>query len=172
RIRQEPHGLHPPDRHEPGDPASTGQELDGARSRLADGAARRLAIRPEHALRARRQLRKVSGSRSRLPRLRAGGDDPWRLRLCQGISRRALLAGIPDPPHRTHLAAAHSQLHRRESARPAEVILRFVEMSVHSPSLSFRGAPKARAMGRNCAPENPYSRSWLWIPGPRYARPG
>jgi hypothetical protein len=23
----------------------------------------------------------------------------------------------------------------------------------------------ARAMGRNCAPENPYSRWWLWIPG-------
>jgi hypothetical protein len=25
---------------------------------------------------------------------------------------------------------------------------------------------------RNCASGNPYARSWLWIPGSRYARPG
>src|ERR1700676_1257096 len=31
----------------------------------------------------------------------------------------------------------------------------------------------ARALMCNCTSENPYSRSWLWIPGPRQAaRPG
>jgi DNA-binding MarR family transcriptional regulator len=29
---------------------------------------------------------------------------------------------------------------------------------------SFRGAAQRRAMMRNCASENPYSRRWLWIP--------
>ncbi len=52
----------------------------------------RLAIRPGHGLRAGRELGEISRSRSRLPRLRAGGHDPWRLWLCQGISRRALFA--------------------------------------------------------------------------------
>jgi acyl-CoA dehydrogenase len=36
--------FQPPDRPEPGDPASARQELDGAGSRLADGAIGRLAI--------------------------------------------------------------------------------------------------------------------------------
>jgi crotonobetainyl-CoA:carnitine CoA-transferase CaiB-like acyl-CoA transferase/alkylation response protein AidB-like acyl-CoA dehydrogenase len=58
--------------------------------------------------------------------LRAGGDDPWRLRLRQGVSRRALPAGIADPAHRPDLAAAHSQLYRREGAGPAEVVLKGV----------------------------------------------
>jgi diguanylate cyclase len=35
---------------------------------------------------------------------------------------------------------------------------------------SFRGAPWARAMMRNCASGNPYSRRWLWIPGSRLRR--
>jgi hypothetical protein len=32
---------------------------------------------------------------------------------------------------------------------------------------SFRGATKSRALMCNCTSENPYSRSWLWIPGLR-----
>ena len=96
-LCQEPHRVQPPDRHEPGHPASAGEELDGAGSRVADGALGRLAIRPGPALRAGRQRRKISRRRSRLPRLRAGGDDAWRLRLRQGISRRALSAGILIP---------------------------------------------------------------------------
>src|SRR5262249_31353109 len=46
------------------------------------------------------ELRQIPRRRSRLPRLRAGGDDSWRLRLRQGIPRRALLAGVADPAHR------------------------------------------------------------------------
>ncbi len=38
RLCQEPHRVQPPDRHEPGDPASAGEELDGAGGGLADGA--------------------------------------------------------------------------------------------------------------------------------------
>ena len=43
-LREEPHRVQPPDRHEPGHPASAGQELDGAGGRVDDGAARGLAI--------------------------------------------------------------------------------------------------------------------------------
>ena len=52
-----------------------------------------LAIRSGPAVRAGGQCREISRGRSRLPCLRAGGDDPWRLRLCQGISCRALSCG-------------------------------------------------------------------------------
>ena len=116
-LCQEPHRVQSPDRHESRHPASAGEELDGAGSRVADGALGRLAIRPGHAMRPGRQCREISRCRSRLPRLRAGGHDAWRLRLRQGISRRALFAGIPDPAHRADQPAAHSQLYRREGAR-------------------------------------------------------
>ena len=76
-------------------PASAGEELDGAGGRLADDALGGLAIRPGPAVRAGGQCREISRRRSRLSCLRAGGHDPWRLRLCQGISRRALLARNP-----------------------------------------------------------------------------
>ena len=67
---------------------------------------------------------KYLAGRSRLPGLRAGGDDAWRFWLCQGISCRALPAGIADPAHRPDQPAAHSQLHCREGAGPAEIVLR------------------------------------------------
>ena len=70
------------------------------------------------------ECREISRGGSRFPCLRAGGDDPRRLRLRQGISRRALSARSHDPAHRADQPATHSQLHRRESAGPAEVILR------------------------------------------------
>ena len=44
---------------------------------------------------ARGQCREISCRRSRLPGLRAGGDDPRRFRLCQGVPRRALFARSP-----------------------------------------------------------------------------
>src|SRR5215213_1372467 len=84
---------------------------------------------------------KVSRSGSRLPRLRAGRDDTWRIRIRQGVSRRALLAGIPDPAHRADQPAAHSQLYRREGAGLAEVVLR---CEVNLPTMSFRGGAKRR----------------------------
>ena len=121
---KDPQRVQPSDRQEPGDPASAGEELDGAGGGLADDVVGRLAIRSGPALRAGGQCREISRRRSRLSRLRAGGDDPWRLRLRQGISRRALPARIPDPAHRPDQPAAHSQFHRREGAGPAEVVLR------------------------------------------------
>ena len=81
RLCEDPRRLQPPDRQEPGDPASAGEELDGARGRLADDHVGRLAIRQQHALRRRSQRGEVPCGRGRLPRLRTGGDDPWRLRL-------------------------------------------------------------------------------------------
>ena len=105
-----------------GDPASAGKELDGAGGGVADDAVGGLAIRPGPAVRPGRQCREISRRRSRVSCLRAGRHDPWRFRLRQGIPRRALLAGIPDPAHRSDQPAAHSQLHCREGAGPAEVV--------------------------------------------------
>ena len=135
---KEPHRVQPPDRQEPGDPASAGEELDGAGSGVADGDVGRLAIRPGPAMRPGGQCRKIPRRRSRLPGLRAGGHDAWRFRICQGISRRTLFAGIPDPAHRPDQPAARSQLHCREGAGHAEVVL----MMIISQS-SFRGARSA-----------------------------
>ena len=49
------------------------------------------------------------------------------------------LAGIPDPAHRPDQPAAHSQLHCREGAGPAEVVLMMIGHSLNS---SFRGDAK------------------------------
>src|SRR4051812_2391611 len=99
-----------------------------------------MAIRPRRALRPRRQRRKISRRRGRLSRLRAGGDDPWRLWLRKGVPRRALLARIPDPAHRPDQPAADPEFHRRKSARPAEVVL-----MMRTPQPSFRAARSSRA---------------------------
>src|SRR4029079_10964663 len=99
------------------------EELDGARGRLAHDAVGRLAIRQGHAMRAGCELREISRGRGRLPRLRTGRHDPWRLRLRQGISRRALSARIHAPAHRAGQPRTDPELHFRESARPAEVVL-------------------------------------------------
>ena len=93
-LCEEPHRLQPSDRHESRHPASAGEELDGTGSRLDDGAARWLAIRSGHAMRPGRQCREISRRGSRLPRLRAGCHDAWRLWIRQGISRRALCVGL------------------------------------------------------------------------------
>src|SRR5450759_3886519 len=92
------------------------------------------------------ERREISRRRSRISGLRAGGDDPWRLRLLQGISCRALSARIPDPAHRPDQPAAHSELYRREGAGPAEVVLRvtFEVIEVVNFEPSFRGASKMR----------------------------
>ena len=86
----------------------------------------RLAIRPEACLRAGGQRRQISRRRSRLQSLPDRGHDPRRLRLRQGISRRALFPRKHDPAHRAGHAAPHSLLHRRESSGAAEVVLRSV----------------------------------------------
>ena len=70
-----------------------------------------------------RQRREVSRRRSGLPGLRAGRDDPWRLWLRQGISCRALSARGVDPAHCADQSATGAEFHRREGARPAEILL-------------------------------------------------
>src|SRR6185295_20169497 len=100
-----------------------GKKLDGTGSRVADDAVGGMAIRPGPALRSGGQRRKISRGRSRFSGLRAGGDDPWRLRLRQGISRRTLFARIPDSAHRADQPAADPEFYCRESTRPAEVVL-------------------------------------------------
>jgi acyl-CoA dehydrogenase len=87
RIRAEPCRFQSTDRQEPGHPASAGEELDGTRGGVADDIVGSVAVRQRLAVRRRGQRGQISRGRGRLPGLRAGGDDPWRLRLCQGISR-------------------------------------------------------------------------------------
>ena len=69
------------------------------------------------------QRGQVPGRRDRLRGLHAGGADPWRHGLRQGVSRRALLAGGDDPATRPGQPATHSVLHRREGAGATQVVL-------------------------------------------------
>ncbi len=77
----------------------------------------------KHGMRRRGQCRQVSRRRGRLPRLRDRGHDPRRHGLFEGVPRRALSARGHDPAHRADHPAHDPQLHRREGARPAEVVL-------------------------------------------------
>ena len=66
---------------------------------------------------------KYLGARLRLRGLRARDPDPWRLRLRQGIPRRALPARGHDRPHRAGQRAADPVLRRRARAGPAQELL-------------------------------------------------
>src|SRR5262249_60918330 len=115
--------------------------LAGAGGRLADDAFRRLAIRQGSSVRARGQCRKVFGRRSRFPWMRAGRDDPRWLRLRQGVSCRALLAGIADPPHRAREPGVDLELHRREGPGFAEVVLMEEMPNLNAVAPGRRGPP-------------------------------
>ena len=77
-------------------------------------------------LRAGGEYRQIPRRRSRLQSLPNRDHDPRRLRLRQGVSRRALLTRKHDPAHRAGHAAPHSLLHCREGLRAAEIVLRSV----------------------------------------------
>ena len=123
QLRQRAHRVRPADRAEPGDPASAGEVLDGARGGEPDGVQGGLALRPRRALRHRGQRGEISGRRSGVQGLRDRADDPWRHGLRQGIPRRALSARGADRAHRAGVAADDPELHRRAGARPAEIVL-------------------------------------------------
>ena len=92
----------------------------------------RLALRQRQGLRRRGQLGQVSRRALRLRRLRARHPDPWRLRLRQGIPRRALPARGHDRPHRPGQRAAHPVLRRRAGAGPAQELLEVVSLSAYT----------------------------------------
>ena len=87
------------------------------------------------AYRARRPLRRGRGvrrrvergqvprGRSRLPRLRDGGDVPRGDGLREGVPRRALSPGGDDRAHRPGEPGDDPQLHRRAGPRPAPLLL-------------------------------------------------
>ena len=83
----------------------------------------------------------------------------------------------PRSPRRLdprHEGKHHLRLPQRDFARAASAASP-PENQARQEGLVPRhsGACGARAMMRNCASENPYSRSWLWIPGLRLtAHPG
>ena len=122
-VRQGAHRVRPADRQEPGDPASAGRELDAARGGQPAHLQGGLALRQRQGVRRRGQLGQVSRRAHRLRRLRARDPDPWRLRLRQGVPRRALPARGPDRAHRAGQRAADPVLRRRAGAGPAEELL-------------------------------------------------
>src|SRR6266852_4959418 len=115
--------LRPQDRAEPGNPAPACAKLDGIARRRVDDARCRRQIRSRRAVRGGGECRQISCRRGRLPCLRDGDHDAWRLRLRARIPRRALSARNADRPHRADHAAPHSLPHRREGAGPAALLL-------------------------------------------------
>ena len=69
------------------------------------------------------QRRQILRRRGRVPRLRDGGDDPWRHGLCPRVPCRALFPRDPDCPHRSGQPAIDPVIHRRTRARPSEILL-------------------------------------------------
>ena len=100
------------------------EELDGAGGGLPDGAAGRLAIRPGHACGPAANAAKYLAAEAGFHACEQAVMTHGGFGYAQGIPRRALPARIPDPAHRADQPAADPQLHRREGARPAEVVLR------------------------------------------------
>src|SRR4029079_15181959 len=88
-------------------------------------------LRRRQALRRGGQRGEVPRRRGLLRRLPAGGDDARRLRLRQGVPRRALPARSAAGAHRADHAAAHPLLHRRARARTAEVLLMATFLVAH-----------------------------------------
>src|SRR5687768_9383748 len=74
-------------------------------------------------MRRRGQRCEAAGRARGLRGLFAGGADPRRDGLCQGVPRRAVAARSPDQPARAHQRADDSLLYRGKSARPAQVVL-------------------------------------------------
>ena len=100
------------------------QELDGARSRLADDA----AGRPGNTIRACPAARRPT-PQNISPR-EAGFHACEQAVMTHGgfgyakeFHVERYLREIPDPAHRADQPAAHPLLHRREGARPAEIVL-------------------------------------------------
>ncbi len=117
------HRVRSSDRSEPGHSAPTGRALDVSGGGMADGDARRLALRHGEAMRRRSQQRQVSGRARRSRCGVASHHDPRRLRLRQGVSRRATIPRSRDYPPCADHGATDSEFHCREGARFAEELL-------------------------------------------------
>ncbi len=94
-----------------------------SRGRQSGDHAGGLEIRSGSAVRRRGERGEISRGRSVFQGMRDGRADAWRLRLRQGISRRAILPRSDDPAHRADQPATDPVLHRGARARPAEVVL-------------------------------------------------
>src|SRR5260370_755603 len=72
------------------------------------------------------------------PSDRAGRHDAWRVRLRDGVSRRALSAREFYPAHCANQPAADPEFCRREGSRPAEIVL---NQGASNAGALFRGIP-------------------------------
>ena len=101
------------------------QKLDGARGGEPDGRCRRPGSTTAASPAAPRPTPpSTSPARPASTPARPAVMTHGGYRLRQGVPRRALPARGDDPAHRADQPAAHPVLHRREGARPAEVVLR------------------------------------------------
>src|SRR6185503_5682066 len=83
----------------------------------------RVALRPRQAVRTRGQRGEDARGGGRLQRVRRGAPDLRRLRLRQGVPRRAAVAGGPALQDRAGLPADGPQLSRRARAGAAALLL-------------------------------------------------
>src|SRR5579864_6966477 len=102
-LCQRARGVRPSHRPEPGHSVPDRPRLCGDRGRGPDGAQGGGAVPGRQALRRRSEHGEDAGLGSLLARRRGGAADSWRLRLRQGVRRRAQVAR--DTPHadRAHL---------------------------------------------------------------------
>ena len=131
RIFAGAHRLRPPHRQEPGDPAPARRLVDGAGSANLMVFQRRRSTTAACPA-ARRPTPPSTGRRGGLQGLHDGRHDARRLRLRQGVPRRALPARGDDPAHRPGQPAARALLHRGEGARAAEVVLGAAMAGLHT----------------------------------------
>ena len=126
QLRQGARRVRPPDRPEPGHPVSDRQSLCLDARRRTDGEGSDPQIRSRARLRRRSQHGQDAGGR----RLLGGGEclrpDPWRLRLCRGIRRRAQVPRDAALPGRADLDQSGAVIRRRARARHAPLLLTHV----------------------------------------------
>src|SRR6266700_6088258 len=128
-VRQGARRLRPAHREEPGHRASPSPRPRPARRRGDDVSQGGLALRHGPAVRARGQCRQAPRRRSGLSGLRRGPADVWRLRLRQGVPRRAPVARDPTLQDRAHLAADGPELPLGARAGAAPLVLMALTLS-------------------------------------------
>ena len=139
RLCQGTRRVRAADRPEPGDPASAGRMLDAPASGRAADVEGGCALRRRQALRRRGDGGQVPGGGGRLRDGIACRAHARRLRLRQGVPRRARPARKRAVAARAGDAGARAVLRRRAGARTAEVVLTGVRhppdpsVTIHQP---------------------------------------
>src|SRR6185369_5200419 len=172
RLRQGARRVRPPDRHESGHPVPDRQGLrTDARGRI-DGEGSHPQIRGRARLRRRGQHGQDAGGGCLLGSGQCLRADPWRLRLCRGIRRRAQIPRNAALSSRADLDQSDPVVRRRACAWPAPLLLRTkmlpleglivvsVEQAVAAPFCSSRLADAGAHVVKVERPEGDFARGY------------